>query len=224
MSESTQDPVNQVILDIKKEQGIASLGLHSNKQWHEDPKHLMFSMARYKFVSKMLAGKNKVAEVGCGDGFNARIVLQEVNELALFDIDPLFVENANENCKAPWHCDTAVHDITLEPLAEQYDACYSLDVLEHIDSSVENKVIKHYRDSIKDNGVLLIGIPSLESQQYSKPASVSGHINCKSGNEFKATLEKYFHNVFLFSMNDEVIHTGYVKLAHYLFCICTNKR
>ena len=45
--------------------------------WHGDPKRLVFTLSRYKFVAKMLSGKNSVAEIGCGDGFGARIVKQE---------------------------------------------------------------------------------------------------------------------------------------------------
>ena len=30
-------------------------------------------------------------------------------------------------------------------------------------------------------------------------------------------MARYFHNVFVFSMNGEIIHTGYYRMAHYLF-------
>jgi len=30
--------------------------------------------------------------------------------------------------------------------------------------------------------------------------------------------------VFSFSMNDEVVHTGFEKMAHYLFVICCGAR
>jgi len=29
--------------------------------------------------------------------------------------------------------------------------------------------------------------------------------------EFRALMQKYFHHVFMFSMNDEVVHTGYTR-------------
>ena len=32
-------------------------------------------------------------------------------------------------------------------------------------------------------------------------------------------MSKFFHNVFIFSMNDEVIHTGFYPMAHYLWAI-----
>ena len=72
-----------------------------------------------------------------------------------------------------------------------------------------------------ENGLLMIGTPSLESQAYASPPSKAGHVNCKTGTELKALLEKYFEHVFMFSMNDEVVHTGFSPMAHYLFALCT---
>jgi hypothetical protein len=37
-------------------------------------------------------------------------------------------------------------------------------------------------------------------------------------------MEEYFHSVFMFSMNDEVVHTGYHKMAHYLFAVAAHKK
>jgi hypothetical protein len=34
--------------------------------------------------------------------------------------------------------------------------------------------------------------------------------------DLKTKLEQFFHTVFVFSMNDETVHTGYHKMAHYL--------
>ena len=30
---------------------------------------------------------------------------------------------------------------------------------------------------------------------------------------------QYFENVFMFSMNDEVLHTGFAPMGHYLFAL-----
>ena len=72
------------------------------------------------------------------------------------------------------------------------------------------------------DSVLIMGIPSLESQDLIPIEKRDvGHINCKSGNDFKNLMLKHFDNVFLFSMNDEVVHTGHSKMAHYLFTVST---
>lgn len=79
-------------------------------------------------------------------------------------------------------------------------------------------------DCIDENGVLIIGTPSLQSQKYASPPSLEGHINCKDHTMLKALLSQYFHSVFLFSMNDEVVHTGFYPLAHYFLALCCNKK
>jgi len=77
--------------------------------------------------------------------------------------------------------------------------------------------------SMKKDGCLILGMPSLESQIYASEASKIGHVNCKTGKEIVEFTKKYFRNVFLFSMNDEVLHTGFSPMAHYLFVLCCNK-
>jgi hypothetical protein len=37
-------------------------------------------------------------------------------------------------------------------------------------------------------------------------------------------MEQFFYNVFMFSMNDEVVYTGFHKMAHYIFVLCSGKR
>ena len=116
------------------------------------------------------------------------------------------------------------HDVLEAPLPNQHDGIYSLDVIEHIPRSSEHLYLNNLRDSLTDSGVLIIGSPSLESQAYASPPSKEGHVNCKSGEELKALLLNYFENVFLFSMNDEVVHTGFTPMAHYLFAVCCQKK
>ena len=65
-----------------------TLGSYSAFEWTDDPKHLIFSLSRYKFVSKMLKGKKNVLEIGAGDGFKSRIVSTEVGNLDLSDVTP----------------------------------------------------------------------------------------------------------------------------------------
>ena len=79
-------------------------------------------------------------------------------------------------------------------------------------------------DSLAAPGVLIVGLPSQESQLYASQGSKEGHVNCKTAPDLKALMQKYFHDVFIFSMNDEVVHTGFYKLAHYLFALCVGKR
>lgn len=220
MEQSTVESQYNDCLDVMRQQGLTQLGIMTNQVWHDDPRRLSFLLSRYKFVSKMLSGKSTVAEIGCGDAFGSRVVKQEVKQLDVYDIDPLFIEDINRRVVEKWALHASIHDILFSTLPKQYDAIYSLDVIEHIEPAKEYLYLQHIKASLAPHGVVIIGAPSLESQQYASPQSKVGHINCKSGDEFKKTFQTHFHNVFLFSMNDEVVHTGFSPMAHYFFAIC----
>tara|TARA_B100000929_G_C15476125_1_gene409574 strand:+ start:324 stop:998 length:675 start_codon:yes stop_codon:yes gene_type:complete len=220
----TKDPVNQELIEKEKELGLDKFGLMTSNVWQQDPKRLIFTLARYKFVSKMLDGKKYVAEIGCGDGFGSRIVRQTVKNLHITDYDPYFIERFKEISSDKWPITSQVHNILDEPLERKFNSIYSLDVFEHIEKKQEKLFIRNILESIYDDGVVILGTPSIESQKYASSGSKLGHVNCKSGKELKKLVENYFHNVFLFSMNDEVVHTGFEKMAHYLFVVCTGRR
>ena len=209
---------------LKDKQGLTRLGVEKNANWHGDPKRLVFVLSRYKFIAKMISGKKRVLEVGCGDAFPIRIVLQEVGELHAIDIDPLFIEDAHERADLAWPFTLATHDMLSGPVPGEFDAAYTLDVLEHIEQASERRFLDNIVSSLTPSGVLIVGMPSLESQEYASPLSKIGHVNCKKGPELKALMLEYFDNVFMFSMNDEVIHTGYQPMAQYIFALCAGKR
>jgi cyclopropane fatty-acyl-phospholipid synthase-like methyltransferase len=183
-------------------------------------------LSRYKFVSKMLSGKRDVLEVGCGDGFGVRVVMQEAKRVCAVDFDPVFVEDAASRMEKPWSFECRVHDMLTGPVLrkKKFDAAYSLDVLEHIPRSKERVFMSNIVKSLADHGILLIGVPTQESQRFASKRSKEGHVNCMGHKQLRSLVEKYFNNVFIFSMNDEVVHTGFYPMAHYLFALGTDKR
>ena len=172
----------------------------------------------------MLTGKDQVAEIGFGDGFGSRIVRQAVGNLLITDYDSYFIEKFNQQACAQWQTEVKKHDILKVPLSVEMDAIYSLDVLEHISPELESIFLENICHSLKKSGCAIIGMPSLESQTYASPGSREGHINCKTGIALQALLLQYFDHVFLFSMNDEVVHTGFSKMAHYLLALCVSPK
>jgi 2-polyprenyl-3-methyl-5-hydroxy-6-metoxy-1,4-benzoquinol methylase len=209
------------LLTLQASKGCSSLGLMTNQVWHDDPRRLLFSLSRYKFVSRMLSGKKNVLEIGCGDAFGTRILLQEVEKVLAVDFDPVFIEDIKSRVDAKWPFECRVHDMLSGPVAGRFDGIYSLDVIEHIRCEDEDRFVANILASLDDHGVLVIGSPSLQSQAYASPQSREGHVNCKDHAGLRTLMAKYFHNVFLFSMNDEMVHTGYYPMAHYLFAVCT---
>lgn len=226
MSEpQTREPQYQALLDLAAQQGLERLGLMSSQVWHDDPRRLVFVLARYKFVAKMFSGLRHVLEVGCADAFGTRIVRQEVQALTAVDFDPLFVEHARANMSPRWPFECLVHDMLSGPLARDFDGVYAVDVLEHIPpGEPERRFMQNLVGSIHAHGVCLLGTPSIQSQAYASAQSRAGHVNCKDAPGLRALMSEFFHNVFIFSMNDEVVHTGFYPLAHYLWALCCGPR
>ena len=224
MDEKTREPQYSLLFKVKEKHGVARLGIMANELWNQDPKRTLFTLARYKFVARMLSGRERVLEVGCADAFGTRIVQQAVSKVTAVDFDPIFIADVNERMNPHWPFEAFVHDMLADLVPGKFDAAYALDVLEHIAAHDEHRFIANTVRSLTPEGVAIFGMPSLELQTYASPQSKAGHVNCKSGEELKATLEHHFHSVFIFSMNDEVVHTGFYPMAHYLLALCAHRR
>jgi 2-polyprenyl-3-methyl-5-hydroxy-6-metoxy-1,4-benzoquinol methylase len=214
-----QAPIREVLA-----RGQETLGLMTSWAYLDDPKRLAFTFARYKFVAKMLAGCEHVLEAGCGDAFASRIVRQSVKRLTAVDFDASFVEDANRRANARWPIECFQHDLLDGPVPGRFDGIYSLDVLEHIPKRKERRFLENLIAPLERHGVLIVGMPSLQSQSYASPQSKIGHVNCKDQNDLRDLMRRYFRHVFLFSMNDEVVHTGYGPMSHYNLALCCEKR
>jgi cyclopropane fatty-acyl-phospholipid synthase-like methyltransferase len=198
------------------------LGNHAAFAWRNDSKHLLFSLSRYKFISKILFGKRITLEIGAGDGWFSKIVGDNVKELVLSDI---IIENKNffkQNSHNKY--DYIIHDFTKSTLKRKFDAIYSVDIFEHIKIKKEISFLTNSIKSLDKNGIYIIGTPSKESQKYASKYSKLYHVNCKTQNELRNLMNKFFFNVLIFSMNDEVVHTGFSGMSHYNFAVCTQKR
>jgi len=221
--EQTKESQYQFLLDLEKS-GLEQFGLMSSQMWRDDPRRLGIFLARYKFVAKMFSGMNRVLEVGCADGFGTRVVRQEVQEVVATDFDPVFVTRNQARPHGKWNISYRVHDMLAGPLAENFDAVYAVDVVEHIPTQDEDRFVNHLATSLHAQGVCLVGTPSLESQAYASAPSKAGHVNCKTAVTLKELMQRRFYNVFIFSMNDEMVHTGFPALAHYLWALCCHRR
>lgn len=222
----TKEPQYNALIEKYSEAGPVEMSIRGSMMWLTDPKLLLFTLSRHKFVAKMLSGYDRVLEVGCGDAFASRLLHPEVQEIHSIDFDPVFIANAERRKQAAWPVTYCVHDMLGGPYTKggHFDAAFSLDVIEHIPATHEGLFLDNIRTSIKPNGIFICGTPSLESQPYASTLSREGHINCKSAEQLKQLLQRYFEHVFLFGMNDEVLHTGYFRMCHYVFALCVGRK
>jgi SAM-dependent methyltransferase len=198
------------------------LGVHTSYGWEMDPKRLGFTAARYKFVGKMLEGKKSVLEVGCGDAFFSRVVRQHMATdgfLQVVDINRGYIGSAKKNNPKDgrWRVYPGDWDILKGPLAPatRFEAVYCLDVFEHI--AEEDLLLGNLSRCAP---VCLVGAPSLESQAWASEISRLEHVNCKTKEGLREAMKRHFSQVFMFGMNDEVLHTGHMPA--YLFALGVN--
>ncbi|HNY24756.1 MAG TPA: class I SAM-dependent methyltransferase, partial [Bacteroidales bacterium] len=170
---------------------------------------------------KMFDGFNNILEVGCQEGLGTIIVSKAVKSITAIDYYKPHIVSCQERLTGLYdNINFMGFDIIDAPLDCKFDGAFSLDVIEHIDPAQEPDYMKNIADSLNENGVFILGTPSLESQQYASRESQEGHINCQTGVQIKDLCRKYYENVFMFGMNDEVLHTGFLPMAHYIFALC----
>ena len=203
-----EDPANRILM-----------GPHTAFQYRTDAKHLCFILSRYKFCSKLLAERRAVLEVGCGDAFGTPIVAQAVESLTAVDWDSLLIASACERLAFVENCTFRRHDIIEGPINGAFDGIYSVDVIEHIEPSMEGIFMTNCCAALTIDGMFIAGTPNVKAEAYASPSSKTGHINLKDAVGLKQLFSKYFRTVLLFSMNDEIVHTGFYNMAHYLFAV-----
>jgi 2-polyprenyl-3-methyl-5-hydroxy-6-metoxy-1,4-benzoquinol methylase len=201
-----------------------TLGPVNTESVLHDLKHLGFTLARYKFAAKMLQRCTHILEVGCGEGIGALMFLADTPaRVTGIDFDQAQIAYATQHVLPHGRDRLAFlcQDLVAAPYAgPRADGLVSLDVIEHIDPAEEPRFLQHCADALEPRGAAVIGTPSLHAHQFSSPRSQKGHINLFDPVRLTSTLERHFSRVFLFSMNDEMVHTGFNKLAHYLMALC----
>ena len=204
---------------------LFELGHYNTAGLLRDAKRVGFLFARYKFAAKMLQGNRSALEVGCQEGLGSLVLAQAVGHLVATDFYKLHIESCQRRFEGHHvNIEFRGHDILDSPLGGNFDGAVSLDVFEHIDPSQEDLYLGNIAKSLAEHGVFVLGTPSLESQVYASPASKEGHINCKSGEDLRQVCRRHFHHVFMFGMNDEVLHTGFLPMSHYLMALCVRPR
>jgi 2-polyprenyl-3-methyl-5-hydroxy-6-metoxy-1,4-benzoquinol methylase len=215
---------HEAALGARLDSAEISLGPWASDDLVKDPKRLVFVLARYKFVAKMLAGKDRVLEAGCGDALGLPIVTDAVGWLYAIDWEARVIDG---NRKRLAHLDNVTFitgDLSetaspSEQLPSGLDAAFSIDVIEHIASEAEDTFMDNQVACLKPSGVMIVGTPNITASAHASEQSRQGHINLKSFATLKLLMERYFDNVFMFGMNDELVHTGFGPMSHYLFAL-----
>jgi 2-polyprenyl-3-methyl-5-hydroxy-6-metoxy-1,4-benzoquinol methylase len=201
-----------------------TLGRASSHAYATDPRMIGFMAARYKFVAKMLDRCPAVVEVGCGDGFGAPVVAQSVDRLVCTDIDEATLRDNARRLSHVENVSFEYFDFRAQPFPRLVDAIYGVDVIEHVYPEEEASVLANIAASLVPFGIAIVGTPNATAERHASETSRRGHVNLKDHESLRGLLGRHFERVFLLSMNDEVVHTGFHPMAHYLWGVCVGPR
>ena len=193
---------------------------------------ILFTAARYKFVARMLTPRKGATalELGCNNGFGTRYLRQRCDLRYLLGVD--FDHDAIEIAQAEVADDICAFreddflgkDYRSGRARGGYTCVYSMDVIEHIPQTDEQTFIDTVADNLAPDGFAVIGTPNVTMYPYASPWNKERHINNFDQQRLHALLATRFEQVFLFGMNDEVLHTGFDPMCCYILALACQKK
>lgn len=180
---------------------------------------VLVKLARYKFVARILKADDDVLEVGSGTGMGAIFLAQHSHSVTGLEIKSHDYEAAvavNRRQNVIFH-HRSLYDF--EPKDRRFGAVVSIDVIEHMPIEDGRRFVAELASRCRDDGIVVVGSPSIHSYPYQSAYSKAAHIKCYDQKELVELMDGYFGRTIAFSMNDEIVHTGHPKLAWYYFVI-----
>lgn len=181
------------------------------------PRRLLHLLSYYKFAAKMIGANQRVMDVGCSEGLGTVILAEHAQACIGVDLDRDAIDHATKTLasdKLSFRCTDAL----ARPYG-RFDAITTFDVIEHIYRDRADRFLSTLAQSLEDDGILIVGTPNISSHQYASPHTRAGHVNLYSMDRLREALSRCFVRVFMFSANDEMVHTGFAPLAHYIIGI-----
>ena len=192
-----------------------SLGRYTSYWMHRTPRRMLHSMSYYKFASRLIGKDKRVLDIGCNEGLGTFLLAKQCGFAKGLDFDEEAIACAKKNFSEPC-IEFVLDNVLTSPCLEPFDAVTNFDVIEHIYPENAPAFWKALQRHIKPKGIAIVGTPSEISQVYASPISKKGHVNIYSPERLEQEMKEMFEHVFLFAANDEMVHTGYLPLAHYL--------
>ena len=194
-------------------------GKMGDQKWMlENPLMTTIKFSRFKFVSKLISKKDTLLDIGCGQGLSSIFFSDYCKYVYGVDLLSDFLNHDRKNIK---FIKKDIFNLKKNNFKHNIDLITLIDFIEHFNKSQGSLILNKCSKLLKKKGgTLIVGTPSVYSSKYRSKRSKIQHIHEYDGMELKDLCSKYFNRTFLFSMNDELVHTGFYKLAWFNFVIC----
>ncbi|MEM6750370.1 MAG: class I SAM-dependent methyltransferase [Planctomycetota bacterium] len=202
------------------------------------PRRLLYTMAYYRFAARLIGGgsfgqaSKRVLDVGCGEGGGTHLMAQACGSALGVDFDEDSIAAAQRNWPGAPGSDRQVHSsnppharlrFACEDLhrveAGGFDAVVNFDVVEHLQPESAPSFFRGMADRLGPRGMAVVGTPNVTSKVYANAVTNAGHINLYDGPGLRSAMAEAFEYAFLFGANDEVVHTGFPPMCHYLIAV-----
>lgn len=184
----------------------------------KDLLRLLIRLARYKFVARLIKKTDRILEVGCGSGLGSIFLSQHCAHVTGLDLSTTEIQQARSINRRK-NVEFKVGDFFQHEAVQQYDVAVALDVIEHMPLEQGHNLVATIARHLRPTGMAVIGTPSIYSYEYQGTLSKAAHVKCYDQQELVALVENYFGRTLAFSMNDELVHTGFSKMAWYYFIL-----
>jgi hypothetical protein len=207
-------------------------------------------IAAYQFAGNVMAGKHDVAEIGIADALGARLVLERVKTLSVYDPREHVVAKLQRQFADAHAFAARWHEVLTAPTTRKFDSIYSIDFLQYFSPDEEEAFVGNLQASLQSFGFALIGCPAFGRPDASaeRPAeaerpprttlfprrgalepsttenSREARVYRRSGEELVALMNQYFHNVFGFSLIEQSVRSGIHRNAQHVFALGCGKK
>lgn len=185
---------------------------------HKNLLQFTVRLARYKFIARLVRKTDKILEIGCGSGLGTIFLGQHGASVTGLEVKKYELESARKiNLRK--NVKFLKADFFDYKAPSKYDVIVAIDVIEHMTVAQAKKLIEKMMSFLKPTGMAIIGTPSIYSYKFQSEISKASHVKCYDQEELVKMIDNYFGRTLAFSMNDEIVHTGFPKMAWYYFVI-----
>ncbi|MDR3623854.1 MAG: class I SAM-dependent methyltransferase [Chlamydiales bacterium] len=191
--------------------------------FYREPRKMLNFLSYYKFAAKLIGVGKKVLDIGCDEGLGTVVIGKECGFAKGIDVNEVAIEAARGNFTSS-NVEFEVQNVLQKSTQELWDAVISFGFIENVLLENVSKFFKKITSSLKEDGLAVIGTPSLISQQFVSETSKKGYVNIYSPERLEKEMKEHFEFVFMFAANDEVVHAGFLPLAEYLIVVGCKKK
>jgi 2-polyprenyl-3-methyl-5-hydroxy-6-metoxy-1,4-benzoquinol methylase len=174
----------------------------------------LVSLARYNFVNRTVNDRKlSVLDFGCGSGYGTKVLKEHFSNVTSYDVYP----------DGYLPRDISVCQDINEVRKKRYDVITCFEVIEHMNSDDQARLMSDLHALTSDKGTLFISTvrkmvpPPTENRKKE-------HIRELTFEELLAFCNDKFHNVYTFGQIDQTITTFYKENHYHFVFICTGKK